>query len=310
MVSGEIERIVLNAPGDVYAGGQMVVGGQNVIIPRNLLFDLPANRLTLQQLFTQAPAECVANHETGLAKTDACNHTGAGGFATLSANRVATGDVIVGDGFIEKGVESVQGNVTFIDYTGGWFKVNGRVGDPTTGVMVRLNDPGSATRSRAARVACPVRRTAAQTRGSRSTPTTTRTSFTSGYPMCIPSTAVRPASSVSPELAALGGNPGANAATGVGDTFCPTTNRGNRIAADSRRMAPLLMGDPITAEGNYETIDGVRFLSAHSTTISYGLQTSSLPVNPTTCSSKRHSSTLPASRTSAPGLCSSGSRAT
>ena len=36
-ISGEIERIFLNTPGDVYAGGQVVVGGQNVIIPRNLL---------------------------------------------------------------------------------------------------------------------------------------------------------------------------------------------------------------------------------------------------------------------------------
>ena len=58
------------------------------------------------------------------------------------------------------------------------------------------------------------------------------------------------------------------------------TNRGNRIAADSRRMAPLLLGDPITAEGNYETVGGVRFLSAHSSTISYGLQTSVAPGQP------------------------------
>ena len=73
-VSGEIERIFLDAPGDVYAGGQIVVGGQNIIIPRNLLLDLPANRLTLQQLFTQAPPACQTTHETGLAATDACNN--------------------------------------------------------------------------------------------------------------------------------------------------------------------------------------------------------------------------------------------
>ncbi|MEO8267543.1 MAG: IPT/TIG domain-containing protein [Ilumatobacteraceae bacterium] len=276
VIAGEIERIVLNAPGDVYAGGQMVVGGQNVIIPRNLLFDLPANRLTLQQLFAQAPADCVANHETGLAKTDACNHAGAGGFATLSANRVATGDVIVGDGFIEKGIESVQGNVTYIDYADGWFLVNGRTGDPTTGVMVRLNDPGSRHTVQSG-PGCLVG-SANCSADPRFTldPDNYTNAFTSGYPLCIPSTTARPAS---PLLPGLGANPGANA-SGVGDVFCPTINRGNRIAADSRRMAPVLLGDPITAEGNYETIGGVRFLSAHSSTISFGLQTSVAPGQP------------------------------
>ena len=201
VVAGEIERIVLDEPGDVYAGGQMVVGGQNVIIPRNLLFDLPANRLTLQQLFAQAPAECVANHETGLAKTDACNHTGAGGFATLSANRVATGDVIVGDGFIEKGVESVQGNVTYIDYTGGWFKVNGRTGDPTTGVMVRLNDPGSRhTVQSGPGCSAGSPNCSADPRFTLD-PDNYTNAFTSGYPLCIPSTSARPASPLLPASA-------------------------------------------------------------------------------------------------------------
>ena len=44
-----------------------------MVIPRNLLIDLPANRLTLQQLFAQAPPACLANGETGLAKADRCN---------------------------------------------------------------------------------------------------------------------------------------------------------------------------------------------------------------------------------------------
>ena len=276
VVAGEIERIVLNEPGDVYAGGQMVVGGQNVIIPRNLLFDLPANRLTLQQLFLQAPAECVANHETGLAKTDACNHTGAGGFATLSANRVATGDVIVGDGFIEKGVESVQGNVTYINYDGGWFMVNGRPGDPNTGVMVRLNDPGSRHTVQSGPGCLNGSQNCSADPRFTLDPDNYTNAFTSGYPLCIPSTTARPPS---PLLSGLGNNNGADA-NGVGDLFCPATNRGNRIAAHSRRMAPLLLGDPITAEGNYETIGGVRFLSAHSSTISYGLQTSVAPGQP------------------------------
>lgn len=269
-VSGEIERIFLDAPGDVYAGGQVVIGGQNIIIPRNLLLDLPANRLTLQQLFTQAPPACQATHETGLAKTDVCNHSGTGGIATISANRVASGDVIAGDVLIEKGVDAVTGNVTYIDHTDGWFRVNGRVGDPTTGVMVRINDPDS-------------RHTVQQGLGCASgspncspDPRFTLDGdnytnvFTSGYPLCIPSTVPRPASTVLPDV---GANPGSNA-TGNGDRFCPTINRSGRVAVDSRLMAPMQVGDPISAEGNFETVGGVRFLSAHSTTISFGLQTS------------------------------------
>lgn len=269
-ITGEIERIVLNDAGDVYSGGQMVVGGQNVIIPRNLLFDLPANRLTLQQLFSEAPASCLATHETGLAKTDTCNTSGKGGFASLSANRVATGDNIVGDGFIEKGQESVKGNVTYIDYAGGWFMVNGRAGDPTTGVMVRLNDPSSRhTLQSGPGCAGGSSNCSADLRFALD-PDNYTNAFTSGYPLCIPSTTTRPATAV---LAGLGANPGADA-TGVGDVFCPATNRVNRVAADSRRMAPMLLGDPIAADGNYEIIGGVRFLSAHTTSISFGLQTS------------------------------------
>ncbi|MFM2078237.1 MAG: hypothetical protein RJA49_2127 [Actinomycetota bacterium] len=269
-VSGEIERIYLNSPGDVYAGGQMVIGGQNIIIPRNLLLDLPANRLTLQQLFTEAPAACQTTHETGLAKTDACNLTHTGGIATISANRVASGDIIAGDALIEKGVEAVTGNVTYIDHTDGYFRVNGRVGDPTTGVMVRINDPDSRHTLQSGLGCAPgSSNCSADPRFTLDGDNYTNV-FTSGYPLCIPSTVARPASAVLPDV---GASTGADV-NGKGDAFCPDSNRGNRVAADSRRMAPMQLGDPISAEGNFETVNGVQFLSAHSTTISFGLQTS------------------------------------
>src|SRR5437879_1036243 len=114
-VVGEIERITLNSPADVWSGGTVVIGGQNIILPRNLLMDFPANRLTLQQLFEQAPQACVGRGETGLAKTDGCNTSGAGGIATVTANRTAAG-VIAGDVFIQKGAEVVPGVVTFMAF--------------------------------------------------------------------------------------------------------------------------------------------------------------------------------------------------
>src|SRR6185369_6262635 len=96
-IIGEIERLTLNDPTDVYSGGVMIVGGNEVILPKNLLIDLPANRLSLQQIFDQAPAACKSAGESGLAKADKCNATGTGGFATLSANRSNAGNVIAGD---------------------------------------------------------------------------------------------------------------------------------------------------------------------------------------------------------------------
>ena len=190
-VAGEIQYITIDSPGDHWSGGTIVVGGTIVILPRNLLIDLPANRLTLQQLYEQAPAECVALGETGLAKGDACNHTGMGGIVSLSANRTNGGNVIAGDVFIEKAQESVTGKVSYISYTDGYFRVNGNVGDATTGVMVRLNDPTS-------------RHTVQQGLGCAAgspncspdprftlDPDNYTNVYTTGYPFCIPSMVAR-----------------------------------------------------------------------------------------------------------------------
>ena len=107
-INGEIQELILGLPGDTgdnYPGGIMVVAGYRVILPRNLHIDLPANRLTLKQIFEQAPPGCVlAGGQSGLAKTDTCNASGAGGIATISAVRTAAGDVIAGDVFIQKGI--------------------------------------------------------------------------------------------------------------------------------------------------------------------------------------------------------------
>ena len=111
-ITGEIERLTLTNPSDVWSGGTIVVGGQNIIIPRNLLMDLPANRLTLQQTFAQAPQECVGRAESGLAKADICNTSKVGGIATIHANRTSNGNVIAADIFLQKGIEEVKGVVT------------------------------------------------------------------------------------------------------------------------------------------------------------------------------------------------------
>ncbi|MDO8988881.1 MAG: Ig-like domain-containing protein [Sideroxyarcus sp.] len=279
-ISGEIERISLSSPNDPWSAGEMVVGGQTVIIPRNLLVDLPANRLTLQQIFAQAPAACLAAGESGLAKADTCNSSGAGGFVTLSANRVASGNVIAGDVFIEKGRELVTGVVTYINYDQGYFRMNGTPGSDTTGVMVRINDPTSRhTIQNGLGCGIGAPNCSPDPRFTLDPDNYTNV-FATGYPLCIPSTVARP-------FAGLPGIPGVltvpagtaqSGADGTGDLLCPSANRTpaavtEPAVADSRRFAPIVVGDHVVAEGNFETVNAVRFLSAHTTNVSKGLTT-------------------------------------
>jgi hypothetical protein len=275
-VTGEIERISINDPADHWSGGTIQVGGQIVILPRNLLLDLPANRLTLKQLYEQAPAACVANGETGLAKGDRCNASGAGGFATLSANQTNAGNVIAGDVLIQKGIEILSGRVSYVDYNDGYYRLNGVVGDPATGVMVRLNDPTG-------------RHTVQQGLGCAGGPNCSpdprftldpdnyTNVFASGYPVCIPSTMSRTFA----DILGLGVTTAQANPDGSGDVLCPGANRpappapGAPITpvADSRRFAPVQVGDSVVAEGNFETINGVRFLSAHTSMVQIALAT-------------------------------------
>jgi fibronectin type 3 domain-containing protein len=276
-ITGEVERLTLNSQKDPWSGGVIVVGGQNIIIPRNLLMDLPANRLTLNQTFAQAPPACLQRAESGLAKADFCNANKTGAIATIHANRTSAGNVIAGDILIQKGVETVKGIVTYINYTDGYFRLNGAPNDANTGIMVRLNDPGN-------------RHTVQQGLGCQ--PGTVNCSpdprftldrdnytntFSTGVPSCLPSTVAR----TFVDMLDLDGDSNItetlttqSTATGTGDLLCPSTNRTpDLVVADSRRFAPIQLGDSVEAEGNFETINSVRFLSAHTTTVGRALGT-------------------------------------
>ncbi len=278
-VAGPIDNLFLDNPADAWSGGEIVVGGQRITLPRNLLIDLPANRLALTEIFNQASADCVTAGESGLAAADTCSAPATGGFATITANRTRSGRVIAGDVLIEKGIDTTSGVVTFIDHTDGYYRLNGNLGDPNTGVMVRLNDPTS-------------RHTVQQGVGCAATSASANCSpdprfaldtdnyinvFSTGYPYCLPSTVPR----AFVDTLNLKGDPNASITTqaapdGSGDLLCPDTNRTpGSVSADSRRFAPVLVGDSLTASGNFDTVGGVRFLSAHTTKISVALETRS-----------------------------------
>ena len=287
VIDGPIDRLTVDNMGDPWSGGVIEVGGQRVIIPKNLLMDLPANRMTLRDFMSAAPGVCGSSvpPQSGLARADSpsCNTSGQPGYALIHANRTSAGNVIAGDVFIQKGIEAIQGTVTYIDYNNGYFRMNGIPNDPTTGVMVRINDPDSRHTVQpntgpgclAGQGNC-----SADPRFTLDGDNYTNV-FVTGYPICIPSRVQRTFTDV------LGlGTTSAQASLaldGSGDVLCPTGNRtinNGKPVDDSRRFAPIMLGDSLTAEGNFEKIGGVRFLSAHSTMVAAGLTTKNLPDQP------------------------------
>jgi hypothetical protein len=269
-MTGEIEAITLTAPNNVWSGGTMTVGGQLVILPANLLINLPNDYQTLQQLFTNAPAACLATGESGLAKSDRCNQRATGAQATILANRTDSGNVIAGQVDVFKALESVTGTVTYLSYSDGFFRVNGNPGDPNTGVMVRVNDPpvgnpalGRHTVQKGLGCAAGNTVNCSPDVRFKVDPDNYTFSYITGYPACIPTTA-----------------------NGLGDPNCPDSNRppiadivGNNppaaapVAADSRRFAPVKAGDSVKADGSFETVSGVTFLSAASVRVFVDLTT-------------------------------------
>jgi hypothetical protein len=265
-ISGVIEKITITTLLDQWSKGTMNVGGQLVIIPRNLIIDLPANRLTLQQLFDQAPDACKAANppETGLAKGDTCVPDGTGAFATIQANRTTNGNLIAGEVRIDKGLDTVSGKVTFINHAQGFLQLNGTPGLANRGVTVRMNDPvGRWSKQRGAVCVAVASRYALSTNCSPDIRFTADTdnytwTFATGYPACIPSTL-------------NGADPG----TGVGDPFCPDSNRPPQPdfnvpvnVPNPTRFAPIKLGDHVIATGNFETVTTAggtvnRWLSAH-----------------------------------------------
>ena len=292
VIGGEVERIIVDNPTDRWSRGTMVVAGQNVIIPANMVIDLPANRQTIQELFANAPSACPDTNgdtvpdQTGLAKADSCNGSFTGAAVTILANKTNNGDVIAGEVFLEKATELVSGIVSFINYDEGYFRVDGIVGDDTTGAMVRINDPeGRFTHQAGAGCAGSGPNCSADVRYGVDPDNYTVTAST-GYPMCIPSTFARTYDFDVNRDGAIDPGPAETGliaqddGTGTQDSLCPPGNRGVDPVGDSRLFAPIQLGDHVNAEGNFETIGGTTFLSAHTVGVSVGLTTDDDPFQP------------------------------
>jgi hypothetical protein len=128
-----------------HCGGSLKVNGHVVVVPKEVIVMFPANALTWQETFAQAPLP-YTGVATGMASADVP--------APLTTyevhvvgNRVLGGPAgadlyIAGLIFVsQQGLNSGQGFINFMDYTLGEMRVGGVLGDNTTGVRLRFNDP-------------------------------------------------------------------------------------------------------------------------------------------------------------------------
>ena len=213
-----------------------------MIVPRETIVILPANALTWQELFAQAPAP-YTGAATGMAMTDVPT--------PLTQYEVEAVGNRVGDTYIaglifisQQTLNNGAGFINFIDYTLGEMRVGGVIGSSTTGTRVRLNDPtGKFGR--------------AMTADQRFTldPDNPTIKSGTGYPMCFPRVTADPivAGNADDPLCPLGNRP--RDLTGA---FVGSFSTNDPVAApgafpDATKQAPFEVGDYVSFAGTLVT---------------------------------------------------------
>ena len=139
-ITGFIQSASLGGPGaGAHQGGSITVNGHVVTVPAETIVILPANALTWQELFAQAPAP-YTGAATGMAISDSPTP-----LATYEAHIVGNrvNDVYIA-GLIwiaQQALNQGQGFINSINYATGEIRVGGVIGNSATGTRVRLNDP-------------------------------------------------------------------------------------------------------------------------------------------------------------------------
>ena len=223
-INGFLQEATVTNPADAHSGGTLKVNGHVVIVPNETIVIFPANALTWQELFFQAPAPWgipgnlgvtgmvngVSAPTTGMAQNECALNLVAGlcpapPLTTFEVhvvgNRVlgapgTTGDVYIA-GLIDiaqNGLNSGAGFINFIDYAAATLYVGGTTADGTTGARVKINDPNG--RYSLATTSPDIRYTV--------DPDNPTIMAGSAYPMCLPRSAP---------------------AGGTTDILCPEENR-------------------------------------------------------------------------------------
>lgn len=292
---GHIQSFSLDTPGDTFSAAKFTVNGIQVTIPRNLVIQLPAAYFTAQQLFENAQGVSKKYNESGLSLNDK--------FPPLAAFEVTVDGNVVGDeyraGLVSISQQSLNSSVGYIheiDVGTGMICVGGSSTATTCGpgdTRVRLNDPAldaSDPFSGDGRygkrnpdppdVCAPglPGPTCADNPNSRfpdprftvdqGNPTV---HALTGYPMCVPR------ATADPECPAFN-RPSDNTFVMGADPLVPPIRFGNNTippcpACDSRKQAPLRVGDHITFAGTLARDTAGVYVSVHTLVADVGIYT-------------------------------------
>ena len=260
-ITGFLQSATLDqsCTGSAHCGGTLQVNGHTIVVPKETIVILPANALSWQELFTQAPVP-YAGAATGMAMADLP--------APLTTYEVhVVGNRVLGgpagaDLYIaglvnvaQQGLNSGAGYINFMDYVLGEMRVGGIINDPLcaqggtpatnplcSGARVRINDPVG----RFGRINTPDARYTVDA----DNPTIIAGT---GFPMCFPRTdplvvddALCPATQRAPNQILI--NMSTPAAVDAGKVAVPPA-----VLPDPRIQVPLQVGDYITFSGTLVT---------------------------------------------------------
>ncbi|MBZ5725383.1 MAG: hypothetical protein LAP87_10325 [Acidobacteriia bacterium] len=179
-MTGFIQKATVDAAGDIFSGGTVLLNGYLVTIPRNTLVEMPAASLTWGEIFTLAPPPYAGAGQSGLAMSDSPAPLTTYEI-TVIGNRIvrsATDDKYVA-GLVmisQQSANVAQGFINAIDYANGELLVGTTFG-AAAGARVRINDPNG----RFGKAHSPDVRLAVDDQN----PTV---AARTGFPMCIPRT--------------------------------------------------------------------------------------------------------------------------
>ncbi|HEX6828688.1 MAG TPA: hypothetical protein VF104_06885, partial [Burkholderiales bacterium] len=246
-ITGFLQEATPTNPIDPQAGGTLKVNGHLVTVPASTIVILPANALTWQELFSQAPAP-YTGVATGMAAADVpeplAKHEVHVLGNVMPGATPGTGQYIAGLVTIsQQGLNSGQGYINFIDYAAGEIRVGGVMGDPAGGTRVRINDPIG----KFGRAVTPDRRFTID----EDNPTIRSET---GFPMCLPRVTADPNVPGNPDdpLCPQGNRPrdATGAFAGNFTMNDPTPGTGlPGVLPDATKQAPFEIGDFVTFAG-------------------------------------------------------------
>lgn len=142
-IVGHIQRLTLDSPADPLSGAKLTVNGVEVVLPKNLVIQLPAAYFTAQQLFDKAQGVSKKYGESGLALSDKFPPLAA--FEADVSGNIVNGLYIAGLVTIsQQSLNTGGGFIHHIDTATGMMCVGG---SPTAAACagndtrIRLNDP-------------------------------------------------------------------------------------------------------------------------------------------------------------------------